>query len=203
MMRVLLGQLCPVPVTRSQRGGVAEACRAPGRRPRRVPGAVPGGLRPRRAREFAVDPDARRSSLAPRGGGQRRRGRRGLRRARRRGYRQRVALMDERGELAVVYRKRRCSATRRGVRGGDGWSSSSSPAAASAPGLLRRRVPEPARALAVAGAELLVTAAANMEPFDGDHALAARARALDNRLPHLYVNRAAARAGCASSAARG
>jgi predicted amidohydrolase len=49
--------------------------------------------------------------------------------------------------------------------------------------------PEPARALARAGAELLVTVAANMEPYGPDHALAVRARALDNRLPHVYVNR--------------
>lgn len=53
--------------------------------------------------------------------------------------------------------------------------------------------PEPARALARAGAELIVTIAANMRPHGGEHALAARARALDNRCPHLYVNRV----GCA------
>jgi predicted amidohydrolase len=55
--------------------------------------------------------------------------------------------------------------------------------------------PEPARALARAGAELLVTLAANMEPYGPDHTLAARARALDNRLPHVYVNRVGAEAG--------
>jgi predicted amidohydrolase len=55
--------------------------------------------------------------------------------------------------------------------------------------------PEPARALARAGAELLVTAAANMEPFLSDHRLAGQARALDNRLPHLYVNRWGEEAG--------
>jgi predicted amidohydrolase len=49
--------------------------------------------------------------------------------------------------------------------------------------------PEPARALARAGAETLVTIAANMEPFFSDHRIASQARALDNRLPHLYVNR--------------
>lgn len=48
--------------------------------------------------------------------------------------------------------------------------------------------PEPARALAQAGAEVLVTASANMEPFYADHEIATRARALDNRLPHLYAN---------------
>jgi (R)-amidase len=49
--------------------------------------------------------------------------------------------------------------------------------------------PEPARALCQAGAELLVTISANMAPYGPDHALAARARALENRRPHLYVNR--------------
>jgi (R)-amidase len=48
--------------------------------------------------------------------------------------------------------------------------------------------PEPARELAAAGAELLVTASANMAPFGPDHELATRARAVENRLPHLYAN---------------
>jgi predicted amidohydrolase len=48
--------------------------------------------------------------------------------------------------------------------------------------------PEPARALAAAGAELLVTASANMAPFGPDHERATRERALENRLPHLYAN---------------
>jgi predicted amidohydrolase len=49
--------------------------------------------------------------------------------------------------------------------------------------------PEPARALARAGAELLVTASANMNPYAYEHELASRARAMDNRRPHVYVNR--------------
>jgi predicted amidohydrolase len=48
--------------------------------------------------------------------------------------------------------------------------------------------PEPARAVALAGAELLVTASANMEPFYVDHEVATKARAVENRLPHLYAN---------------
>ena len=48
--------------------------------------------------------------------------------------------------------------------------------------------PEVARALAWAGAELLVTISANMEPFGNDHAVFASARALENGLPHAYVN---------------
>ncbi len=48
--------------------------------------------------------------------------------------------------------------------------------------------PEVARSLARAGAELLVTISANMEPFGDDHAVFASARALENGLPHAYVN---------------
>lgn len=48
--------------------------------------------------------------------------------------------------------------------------------------------PEPARQLALAGADLLVTASANMEPFYIDHAIGSVARAHENRLPHLYAN---------------
>ncbi|HWK27119.1 MAG TPA: nitrilase-related carbon-nitrogen hydrolase [Solirubrobacter sp.] len=48
--------------------------------------------------------------------------------------------------------------------------------------------PEPARTVAYAGARLLVTIAANFDPYGPDHELATRARALDNRLPHVYVN---------------
>jgi predicted amidohydrolase len=48
--------------------------------------------------------------------------------------------------------------------------------------------PEVARSLARAGAELLVTISANMEPFGNDHAVLVSARALENGLPHAYVN---------------
>lgn len=55
--------------------------------------------------------------------------------------------------------------------------------------------PEIARALTMSGAELLVTVSANMEPYYAVHELHARARALDNRRPHLYVNRIGSEAG--------
>jgi predicted amidohydrolase len=55
--------------------------------------------------------------------------------------------------------------------------------------------PEPARAARRAGAELLVTVAANMHPYGPDHALFARTRALENGLGHLYVNRPGHEAG--------
>ena len=48
--------------------------------------------------------------------------------------------------------------------------------------------PEVARALARGEAELLVTISANMEPFGNDHAVFCSARALENGLPHSYVN---------------
>jgi predicted amidohydrolase len=55
--------------------------------------------------------------------------------------------------------------------------------------------PELARSAALAGADLLVTCAANMEPYGREHRLHAAARALENRLPHLYVNRVGSEAG--------
>ncbi len=55
--------------------------------------------------------------------------------------------------------------------------------------------PEVARTLAARGADLLITISCNMSPFGPDHALAARARALENGLPHLYVNRVGLEAG--------
>ena len=48
--------------------------------------------------------------------------------------------------------------------------------------------PEVARALARAGADLLVTISANMEPFGPDHRVFSTARAIENGVPHAYVN---------------
>ena len=48
--------------------------------------------------------------------------------------------------------------------------------------------PEVARTLAQSGAELLVTISANMDPFGRDHKIFCTARALENGIPHLYVN---------------
>lgn len=55
--------------------------------------------------------------------------------------------------------------------------------------------PEVARSLALADVQALVTISANMEPFAPDHAVYARARAMENGLPHLYVNRNGAESG--------
>lgn len=48
--------------------------------------------------------------------------------------------------------------------------------------------PEVARKLAAAGSDLLVTISANMEPFERDHRVFSTARALENGVPHVYVN---------------
>jgi predicted amidohydrolase len=55
--------------------------------------------------------------------------------------------------------------------------------------------PEPARAVAAAGAELLVTISANMAPYLPEHQLFAVARAVENRRPHVYVNRVGIESG--------
>lgn len=55
--------------------------------------------------------------------------------------------------------------------------------------------PEPARTVALAGAELLVTISANMAPFALEHDVFARARAMENHVPHVYVNRPGAESG--------
>jgi predicted amidohydrolase len=55
--------------------------------------------------------------------------------------------------------------------------------------------PEPARAVATAGAELLVTIAANMDPYADEHSLCLRVRAMENRVPHVYVNRVGEESG--------
>src|SRR5215208_3814714 len=99
--------------------------------------------------------------------------------------------VDERGDIVVVYRKVQ-------LYGGD-----ESDAFVPGDELLVAELcgvkvglmicfdvefPEVARALAWAGAELLVTISANMEPFGNDHGVFASARALENGLPHAYVN---------------
>ena len=101
-----------------------------------------------------------------------------------------AACIDSDGTLAAVYRKTQLFAGERDVfRAGDELCVVRLAGIAVAPLVcFDIEFPEPARTVAVAGAELLVTASANMEPYGGEHELASRARALDNRLPHVYVN---------------
>jgi predicted amidohydrolase len=101
-----------------------------------------------------------------------------------------AACVDRDGTLAAVYRKTHLfGSEREAFVPGDALVVTT---------LAGRRVgalvcfdiefPEPARALAGAGADLLVTVSANMAPYYADHELATRARALENRLPHVYSN---------------
>ncbi len=105
-------------------------------------------------------------------------------------YSNSVACIDRDGSRAGVYRKTQLFAGERKVfRPGTELRLVRLAGLAVAPLIcFDVEFPEPVRALALAGAELLVTASANMEPFAPDHELATRARALENRLPHLYAN---------------
>jgi predicted amidohydrolase len=108
-----------------------------------------------------------------------------------------LALIDEGGGLAGVYRKTHLFGEETAVfEAGDRLVIGE--IAGAGIGLLicfDMEFPELARELARAGAELLLTISANMEPFYSDHLIASQARALDNRLPHLYVNRCGVEAG--------
>lgn len=108
-----------------------------------------------------------------------------------------AAVVAEDGSLAGTYRKAHLFGRERdGYVAGDRLLIASAAGTALAPLIcFDLEFPEPARALARAGAELLVTVSANMEPYASDHALLARARALENRLPHIYVNRVGSEAG--------
>ena len=102
-----------------------------------------------------------------------------------------LALIDDRGQIADVYRKMHLFGEEQRV-----FTPGEELVLAELGGRLvgpmicfDMEFCEPARALALAGANLLLTVSANMEPFYADHLIASQARALDNRLPHLYVNR--------------
>jgi predicted amidohydrolase len=107
-----------------------------------------------------------------------------------------AVVIAEDGSLAGTYRKMHLFGRERGgYLAGDRLLVASVAGTAVAPLVcFDVEFPEPARALARAGAELLVTVSANMAPYAADHALLARARALENRLPHIYVNRVGAEA---------
>jgi predicted amidohydrolase len=113
------------------------------------------------------------------------------------GFANALACIDESGRLEGVYRK-----THLFGREGEAFAPGHDQLVVSLAGTLVGPLvcfdvefPEPARAVARAGAEVLVTASANMAPYWADHSLATRARALDNRLPHIYVNRVGSESG--------
>ena len=98
--------------------------------------------------------------------------------------------IDERGEIAARYRKVHLyGAETRFFDPGDAYVVVR--VAGVDVGLLicyDVEFPEASRALVAAGARLLVTLSANMHPYGDDHALFVRVRALENRVPHVYVN---------------
>jgi predicted amidohydrolase len=108
-----------------------------------------------------------------------------------------LALIDERGELAGVYRKTHLFGEEVEVfdPGDELLVTELAGVRVGSLVCFDMEFPETARALARAGAQLLLTASANMEPYFEDHRIASQARALDNRLPHLYVNRCGQQAG--------
>jgi predicted amidohydrolase len=105
-------------------------------------------------------------------------------------YANSAACIDRDGTLAAVYRKTQLFAGERKVfRAGDELCLVPLAGRLVAPLIcFDVEFPEPVRALALAGAELLVTVSANMEPYGDDHEIATRARSLENHLPHLYAN---------------
>jgi predicted amidohydrolase len=107
------------------------------------------------------------------------------------GFHDSVACFDTDGSLVVAYRKVQLFGEERGVFRAGGWLEVVELAGRRVAPLIcfDLEFPELARAAAMAGADLLVTCAANMEPYGREHRLHAKARALENRIPHLYVNR--------------
>lgn len=201
-MRVLLAQLTPVPGDLDANAAAIAAALAahPEAELAVFPELFLTGYDPGRAAELAIAADE--SPLAAVRAVARRHGTALLlgfaERTAEGGVANAVACVENDGSLVATYRKTHLfgEAERAVFAAGDGLAVVE---------LAGRRIgplicfdvefPEPARALARAGAELLVTLAANMEPYGPDHTLAARARALDNRLPHVYVNRVGAEAG--------
>jgi len=114
------------------------------------------------------------------------------------GFANSAALLTGDGALAGIYRKTNLfgAGEKAAYRQGDsllvaplaGWSVGTQIC-------FDVEFPEPSRLMSLAGAGILATISSNMEPYAADHRLAARARALDNRLPHLYVNRVGSESG--------
>jgi len=101
-----------------------------------------------------------------------------------------AACIDQEGRLAAVYRKTQLfGAEQEAFEPGEGLMVVELAGKRVGPLVcFDAEFPEPARALALAGAELLAVSSANMEPFYVDHEVGTRARALENRLPLIYAN---------------
>lgn len=115
-------------------------------------------------------------------------------------FRNSAACFDERGELVGVYRKTHLFGDAEVGAFAAGRAYLVAELAGVRTGVqicFDTEFPEPGRAMALAGAELLVTISANMAPYDLEHRLGAAARAIENRLPHVYVNRCGSESGFA------
>lgn len=110
------------------------------------------------------------------------------------GYANSAICVDERGEFTGVYRKTHLFAAEREafVAGDELLLVEIKGVKLGLMICFDVEFPEIARALARAGADLLVTISANMHPYGPDHHVFARARALENGLPHAYVNQTGA-----------
>jgi predicted amidohydrolase len=113
------------------------------------------------------------------------------------GFRNAAACIDRDGSIAAIYRKAQLFGEEAEAFAPGEWLLVVELAGRAVAPLICFDVefPELARATAMAGADLLVTVAANMEPFAHDHRVHAAARALENRIPHLYVNRGGSESG--------
>lgn len=114
-----------------------------------------------------------------------------------RGHANSAACIDSRGRVAAVYRKLRLFGREQDV-----FVPGEEPVVVELAGLavgplvcFDVEFPEPARAAAAGGAELLVTISANMAEHEGDHERDTRARSVETRLAHLYVNRVGSESG--------
>ena len=210
-MRVLLGQVEPVPGdVETNARTVADAVAA---RPHLDLAVFPElflcGYAPARAGELAVEADG--PELAPVAEVAARAGAAVIvgfaERLDGGGVANAAACFDADGRLAAIYRKTHLfgAAEHEAFAAGDALCVTDIAGVQVAPLIcFDVEFPEPARAVSLAGAELLVTIAANMEPFADDLAVAVRARALENRRPHVYVNRTGRESGlrfCGASAA--
>lgn len=107
-----------------------------------------------------------------------------------------MLCVDRDGSVAGVYRKTHLyGAERTAFAAGDRLACVTLAGVRVAPMIcFDLEFPEVARTLARDRPDLLVAIAANMDPYADDHELAARSRALENRTPLIYVNRAGAEA---------
>jgi (R)-amidase len=112
-------------------------------------------------------------------------------------FRNAVACIDSDGELVGTYRKVQLfGAEAEAFSAGERLLVVELAGRAVAPMVcFDAEFPELARAVSMGGADLLATLAANMKPFGREHMIHTTARALENRIPHLYVNRCGRESG--------